>query len=510
MFYLNTLIYDSFYYLKYFIYFNIFLNSLFLNYCSYELFHEYYFINYLYFSINLNGCFLIKLSQWINTQLHAIDFQIINNSELLKIRKLFDNFFENCNIHDINYTKEIFKNDTGYKFNDIIKLDKSYNIKSGSMAQVYKGIFKKDINNDFQLNENINENINIAIKVVHPEIKYQIFFPEYLIYSYQYFVKNYKCFKKYDNIFDFTSFIENLKLQFNMNNEYKNMKYFYNYYNNIQKNEYILIPKPIMSTKNILIMEYVHGESFDEIQTSEYNKKKICGLFSLFVKDNYLFMDYFHNDIHNSNWKIIKYNDFYKLIIYDFGYILKNDFNKDIQLIMYYLDTNNKNECAKKFYNLISNIDLNLEEFIQLFNSNIDNTMPYDDDFIFQLYNFLFFYNFKIKNNNLLEFFILMMLIRKNMKIYFLQKKNDNNNIFKYHLETYLFYNSLIKKYNIFQNIGDYFENQYFKNPDFLKLIEYKNKYLQDIKSNKFNQINESEINESEINESIINESINI
>ena len=162
MFYLNTVIYDSFYYLKYFIYFNIFLNSLFLNYCSYKLFNEYYFINYLYFSINLNGCFLIKLSQWINTQLHAIDFQIINNFELLKIRKLFDNFFENCNIHNINYTKQIFKNDNGYEFDDIIELDQSYNIKSGSMAQVYKGIFKKNINNDFQLYENVDQNINIA------------------------------------------------------------------------------------------------------------------------------------------------------------------------------------------------------------------------------------------------------------------------------------------------------------------------------------------------------------
>lgn len=491
MFYLNTLIYDSFYYLKYFIYFNIFLNSLFLNYCSYKLFNEYYFINYLYFSINLNGCFLIKLSQWINTQLHAIDFEIINKSELIKIRKLFDNFFENCNIHDINYTKEIFKNDTGYEIDDIIELDQSYNIKSGSMAQVYKGIFKKDINNDFQLyenvNQNINQNINIAIKVVHPEIKYQIFFPEYLIYSYQYFVKNYKCFKKYDNIFDFTSFIKNLKLQFNMNNEYKNMNYYYNYYNNIQKNDYIVIPKPIFSSKNILIMEYIDGVLLDDIDVNENEKKKICALFSLFVKDNYMFMDYFHNDIHNANWKIIKTPEFYKLIIYDFGYIIKNNVGESIKKLLFYFDTNNKIKSAQFIYNYVENKYIDCDKFVQLYLKYITKTLPYDDDYIYQIYNFLYVNNFKMIDN-LLEFFILMILIRKNLKKYFMQQNNFKNQM-NYHFETYLFYKSIIDKYNIFKNIGEYFDIYYFNNPDYLKLLEFKDEYLENLDNNDANNI---------------------
>lgn len=492
MFYLNSLI-DSFYYFKYFIYFNIFLNSLFLNYCSSKLFNKYYFINYLYFSINLNGCFLIKLSQWINTQLHAINYPDKTNS-FIKIRELFDNFFENCQIHDINYTKKIFKNDTGYDLDDIIHLDTEYNIKSGSMAQVYKGKIKKNNYNNLGVCENDNncenDNIDIAIKVVHPEIKYQIIFPEYLIYSYQYFVKNYKCFKKYDNIFDFTSFIENLKLQFNMNNECKNMNYYYNYYNNIQKNDYIIIPKPLFSSKNILIMEYIDGVLLDDIDVSENEKKKICGLFALFVKDNYMFMDYFHNDIHNANWKIIKTPDFYKLVIYDFGYIIKNNNKYNIRKLLYYFDTNDKVNCAKSIYNYLQNKYLDCNEFIELFLKHVTKTLPYDDEFLFEIYTFLYIYDFKMIDN-LLEFFILMVLIRKNLKKYFLQNKNMCNckNSNNYHFETYLFYKSIIDKYNIFKNIGQYYDKEYFNNPEYLKLIEFKDDYLESLNNNDANNI---------------------
>ena len=472
-------IYDFLNYFKYFIYFNIFLFSLFLNYLSYKLLNEFNFVNCLYFSINLNGCFLIKLSQWVNTQLHAIDFTLFNNYELIKIRNLFDNFFENCQIHDINYTKKIFKNDTGYNFDTIIDLDNNYNIKSGSIAQVYKGKFKKNINPKFEYCK--NENLDIAIKVVHPQIKYQIFFPKYLIYIYQYFVKNYKCFKNYDTIFNCNSFIQNLKLQFDMNNEYTNINYFYNYYNITHENQYIVIPKPIMASKNILIMEYIDGILFDEIDLSENEKKKICGLFSLFIKDNCMFTDYFHNDIHNANWKIIKTDDFYKLVIYDFGYIIKNNLKDNIKKIMYYFDTNNKVECARTIYDYVENKFISCEDFIQLFLKHVTKTLPYNDEFLIQIYNFLYINNFKMIDN-LLEFFILMILIRKNLKKYFMQKNNLNKNEINYHFETYLFYKSIINKYNIFKNIDEYFDNYYFNNPNYLKLLKFNDKYLENLK----------------------------
>ena len=188
----------------------------------------------MYFSIKLNGCVLIKFVQWIN-----------NNSEMLNIKnnyiKLFNNFYENNTIHSLNYTKKMFKNDFNYDFDEMIELDEKYKVKSGSIAQVYKGKFKKNntFNNDFY-------NSNIAIKVIHPELKYQMFFTTNFIYFYKYIVNNIRFLNKYDTIFNFESFFENLKLQMNMTNEYKNMNYFYDYYYN---NEYIVIPYPLHFSK---------------------------------------------------------------------------------------------------------------------------------------------------------------------------------------------------------------------------------------------------------------------
>ena len=265
-----------------------------------------------------------------------------------------------------------------------------------------------------------------------------------------------------------------------MNNEYKNITYFYDYYNNVEKNEYIIIPKPIFSSKNILIMEYVDGILLDEISVSENEKKKICALFSLFVKNNYFFMDYFHNDIHNANWKIIQYGGFYKLVIYDFGYIIKNSFKNTLKTMIFCFDTNNRSGCAKIIYKYVENKYISEDDFIILFLKYVDKTLPYNDNFLIKLYNFLFINNFKIIDN-LLEFFILMILIRKNLKKYFLQLHDNNKYEINYHIECYLFFNSIIKQYNIFKNIGDYFYEYYFNNPDYLKLLKYKDEYLENL-----------------------------
>ena len=58
-------------------------------------------------------------------------------------------------------------------------------------------------------------------------------------------VKNICFLNKYDTPFIYDKFFDNLILQTDMINEYKNMQYFYNEYLN---NDYIIIPKPIIAT----------------------------------------------------------------------------------------------------------------------------------------------------------------------------------------------------------------------------------------------------------------------
>ena len=67
------------------------------------------------------------------------------------VYNLFSSFYENCPIHDLSHTLEIMKKLDMETYSSII-IDEYYTIKSGSIAQVYKGKYK---------------NKDIAIKIVH-------------------------------------------------------------------------------------------------------------------------------------------------------------------------------------------------------------------------------------------------------------------------------------------------------------------------------------------------------
>ena len=449
---LNKL-YDVLFYIKYFIYFNFFITILINNIIYYKLFNKssYYLIELLYFSIKINGCVLIKFVQWIN-----------NNSQMLNVKnnyiELFNKFYENNTIHSLNYTKKIFKKDFNCDFDDMIELDDNYQVKSGSIAQVYKGKFKKNnnFNNDFY-------NSDIAIKIVHPELKYQMFFPINFINFYKYLINNILFLNKYDTIFNFKSFFENLKLQINMKNEYENMKYFYDYYYN---NEYVFIPYPLHYSKNVLIMQYIHGELFDNIDVTEFEKKKIITLFNLFLKDQYFFSKYFHCDLHDYNWRVNKYKDYYQLIIYDFGYVIENNMQNTMKEFILYSDTNNIEGFSKIIYNNIININIDEEYFIKHFKKYVKKFVPYTDDAVKQLYNFCYINNFKLKNN-LLEIFISMILLKKNFCKYLFKKFVDPFD-YNFLIELNLTYIILCEKYKFFIKTKDYIENIYIKN-EFLK-----------------------------------------
>mgnify|MGYP001210919816 CR=1 FL=1 len=455
-----NLLYDLIFYIKYFIYFNFFIAILINNIIYYKLFNKsnYYLIQTLYYSIKLNGCVLIKFVQWIN-----------NNSEMLNVKnkyiELFNKFYENNSIHSLNYTKKKFKNDFNYDFDEMIELDEKYKVKSGSIAQVYKGKFKKNntFNNDFY-------NSNIAIKVIHPELKYQMFFPINFIYFYKYLVNNIRFLKKYDTIFNFESFFENLKLQMNMASEYKNMNYFYDYYYN---NEYIVIPYPLHFSKNILIMQYTQAELFDDFDVSEFEKKKIITFFNLFLKDQYFFCDYFHLDLHDYNWRVNKYKDFYQLIIYDFGYIIKNDVQNFMKNFILYSDTNNFEGFSNLLYNSIINVNIEEKYFINNLKTYVKKFVPYTNDSIKQIYNFCYINNYKLKNN-ILEIFISSILMRKNYSKY-LFKKNVDSFDYNFLIELNLSYVIACEKYNIFIKTNDYVKKNYLNNEKVKNNYKYEN-----------------------------------
>lgn len=466
---------NIFIYLKYFFYFNIFLICLLMNLLLYNLNIKSTkintcFINFLYFTINLNGAVLIKFVQWIITHLE------ITNSNTYII-DLFSNLYENCHIHDLNYTKKIFYNEYNLNFDDVIQLDKNFNIKSGSIAQIYKG---KIISN--LLSDKINSHINdIAIKVVHPEILYQFYFPMKFIKFYKFVVTHIWFMKKYSTIFQFDSFFENLKKQINMYNEFSNIEYYYNAYID---NSYIYIPKPLISSTNVLIMEYVDGNKLSDFDISDIEKQKIIVLLNLFIKNNFMFLDYFHADLHDSNWKVQKYNNMYKLIIYDFGYCAKNNMQSMYKLLNLYTDINNFSKIAELIFNNIVNCNISCDNFIKLFcdNMSIDDNLMHDT-VIHKIYKFCHCRGY-ILNNDILEIFISIILFKKYMDKYLFYHDSERMSYVNYIIQINMFYYNFCNTYDIFYNVKNYIKEYYIDNKTVINLYDYNDNYFDSINTN--------------------------
>ena len=456
---------------KYFVYFNLFLNVLILNILNYKLTNNinYTFIRWLYNIINLNGCILIKIVQWVNS-----NFEILNIKDGKLIHDIFSPFYEDCNIHNLNYTKKIFFDEFKENFDEIIELDHSYNIKSGSMAQVYKGTYN---------------NKTVAIKVIHPDIKYQLIFPIFYIKLYKFFVKNVSFLKKYDTVFIYDSFFYNLKNQTNMINEFNNMIYFYHTYID---NEYVLIPEPLQATNNILLMEFIDGDKFESLDISILEKHKIISLLNLFIKDCYFFKDYYHSDLHESNWKVIKYNDFYKLIVYDYGYISHNNLHQTFKDMTYYNDIVDVNSSLDILYTHCEDIKFTKEEFNNEFykymkESDVIIRELFSDELTIILYNFVY-KNSIILNPYMFEMFISTILCKKNI-VKFLSIKKVGTNNYNLLVSSYLDSIYLCNKYNIFNELANFYKNKRICDPNIKKSYVFENTYFDKLVSSQYNSI---------------------
>ena len=468
---------------KYIIYFNIFLNILLINYLYYKLWKvlNNKLASLLNFSIKLNGCVIIKMIQWINTNLELF---LINSNTNDFLIQLFTQYYENCPIHDLKYTKDLFLKDFGVAFDTYFELDDTFIVKSGSVAQVYKACMK-------------NNNASVAIKVVHPEIEYQLLCPVTLINLYTYLVTNFKCFKKYDIIIDLSAFFSNLKKQICMENEFANNEYFYNNYcNNI-----IIIPKPLMKSKNFLIMEFVEGEQLEELDISDYKKRILVSFIALFIKDTFINDKYVHCDLHQGNWKIYKqlnanndanndanYN--YKIVIYDFGYIIENKISDTLKKLIYYLDTNNVYELGNLVFHNISNININncnKDDFIERIVKHSNNSYPYSDSMIISILNFCYINGYKLQNN-LIDYFISIILLNKLFKSYLFIKSEETSfnedTFYKFIYSTNMFYISVCEKYDVFHDVKDYIYSAYINNSNFTDKIKYTNNYFNTLNNN--------------------------
>tara|TARA_Y100000593_G_scaffold52252_1_gene98145 strand:- start:52 stop:1341 length:1290 start_codon:yes stop_codon:yes gene_type:complete len=272
------------------------------------------------------GSMAIKCVQWVLPR-----YQLTHSNS--KLAKKFEKFYNNCYEHDLSHTKRIYYNN----FNEIL-LD-NYEILeiigSGSIGQVYKI-------------RHIKTDKLYALKVSHPNLNIDF----YIFNLYFKLILKYFDYKQYVPVDNINYFIDTIKNQIDLSNEYENNQKFIKIYENNHK---IIIPEVFKYSKEVLLMEYIESKPIDTIE-KEYNINNTLLLLLIFSNNNGL-NNISHGDLHKGNWGIL--DD--KLVVYDFGFCF-NINNVEYKLIDRLMNEDNKCDIIEKFVNHYSSkkIDISI------------------------------------------------------------------------------------------------------------------------------------------------------
>ena len=418
--------------------------------------------------VNKCGAVMIKFCQWVCPKLELIysdNNKIINNVKPEWLVKM-ERFYENCDNHDVEYTKrEYEKNfnqdpDEIYEFNEIIG--------SGSIGQVYSV-------------KNKETNSVEVIKILHPNVCDDIHLFDKLVRFLLYFpCINNKVKKIFP--FDIFEFINQFKSQTNFINEANHIIYFSNAY---RDNNFIVIPELKKISPSILVMSYEPGISFYESELNEYQNDKIANLYHLFIRENQIINNYNHGDLHPGNWKIRNFTtdsivpvNMYKLIIYDFGYCWRIPHKTFDDIGTIFIDTfeesNRENKevsvdnlCKLIYFSVLydkldkeTNYKTRIREFV---NRKIGILEPWKLSPIILLQSTIEFCKLEglLLDPVLLQCFIIVIQGQKIFEKYGLMATDDNMiSDYKVFRERYLDILTFCKTYGIFQGFSEYVENK--------------------------------------------------
>ena len=369
------------------------------------------------------GVIPVKMIQWFLPPLKVMD----TDKKLLNI---LENTYEKCPLHDLKYTLDLYKNDFYEDFND--KYEILDIIGSGSIAQVYK------------IKEKRTDNI-YAMKVKHPSV-----------------LKDYNIIKRYLKlIFTFIPFnkivpisIDDFFYQFeqqiNFVNEGNNMIKFYDKYegNNLYK-----IPELFKLSENILIMEYIQGESIENMKISNIEHSKYNLMIYIFIQHNLIMNNFNHGDLHNYNWKV---TDDKKIVIYDFGLCWKLFDSSIINIMETLVDGFNKKDHEKLYisFQKLIKLESNIDEYIieEYFNKMKNKLNRFMDFFKYLL---LFCLDRKV----LLNINILYIIISwQNTLLIFMNNFSDTEEfvVNEMYMEEY----NICDYYDIFHEYQEYLKTQ--------------------------------------------------
>ena len=423
--------------------------------------HNLILLNNIIESVKKCGSVMIKFCQWITPKLELIYIEennILNKNKPPWLQSL-ESLYENCDYHDIQITYDEYEKVFHQKFLEKYKIIDL--IGSGSIGQVY-------------LIENNDNKNQFVMKILHPNVKYDIsFFRRF--YSFLYC---FPCFKnKIDKLFPINihEFINSFEEQSNFINESNNLLKFYNEYKN---NEFIIIPTLHQVSESILIMSYENGTPYDEINLNNYQKFKIVNLLNLFIRNNWSITNFNHGDLHKGNWKvkIDNENQNHKLIFYDYGFcfeLIKEKYHI-VELIVDTFESADKNATSLDVHNLseiIQHIIIYNNNDIQQLKKKIKNYVEsrikdFDPCSFTPIKLLKLIVNFCVLeghtiNHILLQYFIISIQCQSFLDEFGL-KSTQKNEIDSYTVfrERYLDQITFCKTYHIFEDYSKYLENK--------------------------------------------------
>ena len=245
------------------------------------------------------GPVLIKFFQWISNRKDIISPEII---------KCLSRFQEENEEHGFHHTLDIVEKD---KVNLIFFEDKP--IASGSVAQVYKGLYNKK---------------KVAIKVVHPNYDQEVITGIYVLDGLLTYMPILKNIKKCLDINDFYALI---KKQRNFQHEVENIKTFRknfldinykNINNKLKWSQLIDIPRVLYSNNDMIVESFCEGDNIYDY--CKENPDETLNALSLLWYTYYgmiLNHNFVHGDIHPGNLLFRLNNGKTQLVLLDFGIV---------------------------------------------------------------------------------------------------------------------------------------------------------------------------------------------
>ena len=236
------------------------------------------------------GILPVKLAQWMG---YFLKIQFESKKEFKLLLNSLPYLQSDCKIRKTSLLELKLT-----EFNHIIKEYNKTPHCSASIAQIYKGVS--------------HDGVPLAIKIKHDNI----------IENIQRWEKILDSLLRYINIkVNMDHFFLNIKDQIDFEKEAENLRLYHRLY---RKNKKVKIPSYYGGNKDVLIMEYVASDNFMKVKEtmSEDEISYFTYLNRILYQDNIFVKNVIHMDLHNGNWGIVR--DKKQIVLYDFGWILKN------------------------------------------------------------------------------------------------------------------------------------------------------------------------------------------